>query len=103
VVGYYADPPVTEIGQVKWLNLLGYRQGGKSLTAEACGYVKPPTRRASTTSVSLTTKSRAEYLHRRVHLIHQNWPEGRAGFHGAQPRGPPALVPARRQDAYLVG
>ena len=40
VVSYYSQPPVTDLGQVKWLTLLGYRQGGKSMTAELCGYVK---------------------------------------------------------------
>ena len=37
IVSYYSDPPHTELNQTKWLTLLGYRQGGKSLTAEACG------------------------------------------------------------------
>ena len=74
VVGYYANPPVTDMGQVKWLNLLGYRQGGKSLTAEACGYVKTAYTPGYDHVCIADTKPRAEYLHRRVHLIHQNWP-----------------------------
>ena len=40
VVAYYSEPPKTQFGQTKWLTVLGYRQGGKSLTAELCGYVR---------------------------------------------------------------
>lgn len=75
VVGYYSNPPITDMGQVKWLNLLGYRQGGKSLTAEACGYVKAAYTPGCDHVCIADTKDRAEYLHRRVHLIHQNWPD----------------------------
>ena len=75
VISYYAKAPQTEGGQVKWLTLLGYRQGGKSLTAEACGYVKTAYTPGYDHVCIADNKERAEYLHRRIHLIHQNWPK----------------------------
>ena len=74
VVSYYSNPPRTDAGQVKWLNLLGYRQGGKSLTGELCGYVKAAYTPGYDHVCIADTKDRAEYLHRRVHLMHENWP-----------------------------
>jgi len=74
VVSYYADPPRTDAGQAKWLNLLGYRQGGKSLTGELCGYVKAAYTPGYDHVCIADNKDRAEYLHRRVHMVHQNWP-----------------------------
>ena len=75
VVSYYSDPPLTDLGQTKWLTLLGYRQGGKSLTAEACGYVKSAYIPGHDHVCIADNKERAEYLHRRIHLIHNNWPK----------------------------
>jgi len=74
ILGYYSNPPRTEFGQVRWLTLLGYRQGGKSLTAELAGYCKT----AYTPGLDHVTiadkKDRAEYLHKRVHYNHTRWP-----------------------------
>ena len=75
VVSYYSDPPETDVGQVKWLTLLGYRQGGKSLTAELCGYVKSAYTPGHDHVCIADNRDRAEYLHRRIHLTHSRWPE----------------------------
>lgn len=40
IVEYYSAPPLTDFGQTRWLNVLGYRQGGKSTCPEMCAYVK---------------------------------------------------------------
>ena len=75
ILSYYSDPPKTEMGQAKWLTLLGYRQGGKSLTSELCGYVKAAYTPGYDHVCIADNKDRAEYLHRRVHLTHNRWPE----------------------------
>ena len=75
VLSYYSDPPLTDLGQVKWLTLLGYRQGGKSLTSELCGYVKSAYTPGHDHVCIADNKDRAEYLHRRIHLTHSRWPE----------------------------
>ena len=75
VVSYYSNPPLTDLGQVKWLTLLGYRQGGKSLTSELCGYVKSAYTPGHDHVCIADNKDRAEYLHRRIHLTHSRWPE----------------------------
>ena len=75
LLSYYANPPQTEMGQSKWLTLLGYRQGGKSLTSELCGYVKAAYTPGHDHVCIADNKDRAEYLHRRVHLTHSRWPE----------------------------
>jgi hypothetical protein len=75
IVGYVSEPPRTEFGQVKWLNLLGYRQGGKSLTAELCGYVKTAYSPGYDAVCIADNRERAEYLHQRVHYCHKRWPE----------------------------
>jgi len=72
---YFSDPPKTEYGQNKWLTLLGYRQGGKSLTAELCGYVKAAYTPGWDHVCIADNKKRAEYLHSRVHFCHGLWPE----------------------------
>ena len=75
LLSYYSSPPQTEMGQSKWLCLLGYRQGGKSLTSELCGYVKAAYTPGHDHVCIADNKDRAEYLHRRVHLTHSRWPE----------------------------
>ena len=75
VVSYYSDPPKTDLDQTKWLTLLGYRQGGKSLTAELCGYVKAAYTPGHDHVCIADNRDRAEYLHRRIHLTHSKWPE----------------------------
>ena len=75
ILSYYSNPPTTDMGQAKWLCLLGYRQGGKSLTSELCGYVKAAYTPGHDHVCIADNKDRAEYLHRRVHLTHSRWPE----------------------------
>jgi len=75
VVSYYSSPPETEFGQTKWLTVLGYRQGGKSLTAELCGYVRSAYTPGHDHVCIADNRDRAEYLHRRIHLTHSRWPE----------------------------
>jgi hypothetical protein len=75
IVSYYSDPPLTELGQTKWANILGYRQGGKSLTPELCAYVKTAYSPGWDHVCIADKKDRAEYLHRRVHMTHSHWPE----------------------------
>tara|TARA_R110000824_G_scaffold74892_10_gene190242 strand:- start:9030 stop:10733 length:1704 start_codon:yes stop_codon:yes gene_type:complete len=75
VVSYYSEPPKTALGQTKWLTLLGYRQAGKSLTAELCGYIRSAYTPGHDHVCIADNKDRAEYLHRRIHLTHSRWPE----------------------------
>ena len=75
VVSYYSEPPETPFGQTKWLTVLGYRQGGKSLTAELCGYVRSAYTPGHDHVCIADNRDQAEYLHRRIHLTHSRWPE----------------------------
>jgi hypothetical protein len=75
VLSYFADPPMTQYGQTRWLTLLGYRQGGKSLTAELCAYAKTAFTPGWDHVCIADTKDRAKYLHSRVHYCHARWPE----------------------------
>ncbi len=75
LLAYYSTPPVSDIGQNKWLCLLGYRQAGKSLTAELAAYVKTAYNVGWDHVCIADTRSRAEYLHQRVHFCHNNWNE----------------------------
>jgi len=75
IVSYVSKPPRTIQGQTYWLTLLGYRQGGKSLTAELCGYPKAAYNVGWDHVCIADTKPRAEYLHRRVHICHSYWPK----------------------------
>jgi hypothetical protein len=75
ILSYYSNPPKTKDGQTKWLVLLGYRQAGKSLTAELCAYAKTAYTPGMDHVCIADTRDRAEYLHRRVHFTHARWPE----------------------------
>ena len=75
LLSYFSDPPITAHGQTKWLTLLGARQGGKSLTAELCAYVKTAYTPGWDHVCIADTKARAAYLHQRVHFCHARWPE----------------------------
>lgn len=75
VVSYFSNPPKTDYGQTKWLTLLGYRQAGKSLVAELCAYAKTAYTPDWDHVCIADTKSRAEYLHSRVHFCHARWPD----------------------------
>jgi hypothetical protein len=75
ILAYHSKPPKTSEGQTRWLTLLGYRQGGKSLTGELCGYTKAAYTPGHDHVCIADNKDRAEYLHRRVHLVHSRWPD----------------------------
>lgn len=74
ILSYVSDAPRTEIGQTHWLALLGYRQAGKSLTAELGGYPHAAYRAGWDHACIADRKERAEYLHQRLHVCHKNWP-----------------------------
>lgn|GEM_PF-4304858 len=73
VISYFDNPPLTEHGQTTWLVLLGYRQGGKSLTPELCAYVKAAYNEHWDHACIADKKERANYLHERVHVCHEHW------------------------------
>jgi len=75
ILSYFSDAPKTEHGQTKWLTLLGYRQGGKSLVAELCAYAKTAYTPGWDHVCIADNKKRAEYLHSRVHFCHARWPD----------------------------
>jgi hypothetical protein len=74
IISYASTPPRTEHGQVAWLALLGYRQGGKSTSAEAAFYPKAAYIPGHDHVCIADTRERAEYLHSRVHIVHDRWP-----------------------------
>lgn len=75
ILSYYSDPPKMADGQTKWLVLLGYRQGGKSLTSELVAYAKCAYTPGMDHVCIADTRERAEYLHKRVHFTHGRWPD----------------------------
>lgn len=75
LLSYFSAPPKTDYGQNKWLTLLGYRQGGKSLVAELCSYTRTAYTPGWDHVCIADTKQRAEYLHSRVHFCHARWPD----------------------------
>jgi hypothetical protein len=75
ILSYFSEPPLTEYGQTKWLTLLGYRQGGKSLVVELCAYAKTAYTPGWDHVCIADNKKRAEYLHSRVHFCHARWPD----------------------------
>jgi len=75
ILSYYANPPKTADGQTKWLVLLGYRQAGKSLSAELAAYAKCAYTPGMDHVCIADNRERAEYLHRRVHFTHARWPD----------------------------
>ena len=70
---YASCPPRTVHGQTKWLVLLGPRQMGKSLTAAFCGYSKAAYIPGYDQVIIADTKDRADYLHKRIHFLHNRW------------------------------
>lgn len=74
VVGYMGDPP--RVGnQTAFLALLGYRQGGKSTSAEIAAYPITAYTPGHDHVCIADRTDRANYLHRRVHFTHVRWPE----------------------------
>lgn len=74
IIGYYADPPRLN-SKTRWLILLKSRQSGASTTAEIGVYPKVAYTPGWDHVCLADTNDRANYLHGRVHFMHQRWPE----------------------------
>jgi len=76
ILSYLGDPPRTKDGQTKWLTVLTARQMGKSLTSVYGCYPKVAYNPGWDHVTIADTGDRAEYLHKRVHYLHERWPQG---------------------------
>lgn len=74
ILDYYASPPRTSDGQARFMTILAGRQMGKSLTPEYCAYVRTAYSPGHDHVCIADTQERADYLHKRVHLLHERWP-----------------------------
>jgi len=75
VLNYMSTPPRLSTGETKFLTILGYRQGGKSLTSEYAAYCKAAYIPGWDHVCIADNRDRADYLHKRVHHLHQRWPK----------------------------
>ena len=74
ILEYLSNPPLTDAGQTQFLTVLTARQMGKSLTSEYGCYPKAAFTPGWDHVCIADTKDRAEYLHKRVHHLHERWP-----------------------------
>ena len=74
ILHYVAEPPKDAYGANKWMVLLGYRQGGKSLAAELAFYPLSMYTPGYDHVCMADKRERADYLHSRVHFTHEHWP-----------------------------
>ena len=74
ILTYMSNPPRTRDDQSRFLTLLTARQMGKSLTSEYACYPKAAFNPGWDHVCIADTNDRAEYLHKRVHHLHENWP-----------------------------
>lgn len=75
ILDYTTNPLRTEDGQTRFLTILTGRQMGKSLTAEYACYPKAAYTPGWDHVCIADTTDRAEYLHKRVHYLHERWPK----------------------------
>ena len=75
LLDYLSNPPQTRDGQNKFLTILTARQMGKSLSVEYGCYPLAAYNPGWDHVCIADNAPRAEYLHRRVHHLHQKWPE----------------------------
>jgi len=75
ILDYMSNPPRLPTGETKFFTLLGYRQGGKSLTSEYAAYCKAAYIPGWDHVCVADNRDRADYLHKRVHHLHQRWPK----------------------------
>ena len=75
VLDYMSNPPRLPSGETVFLTLLGYRQAGKSLTTEYAAYCKAAFIPGWDHVCIADNRDRADYLHKRVHYLHQRWPK----------------------------
>jgi len=74
ILRYASAPPRTLDGQTKFLTILTGRQMGKSLSSEYACYPKAAYNPGWDHVCIADTGDRAEYLHKRVHHLHERWP-----------------------------
>lgn len=75
---YVTNTPTTgrgEFEQTCFLNVLGYRQGGKSVCAEYAFYVKTAYTPGWEHLTMADNRDRADYLHKRTQRLHTEWDE----------------------------
>jgi hypothetical protein len=75
MLDYIANPPRNDYDQTYWMTVLGPRQSGKSLTPEFGFYCKAAYTPYWDHVCTADKRSRAEYLHKRVRVLHDNWDE----------------------------
>tara|TARA_R110000737_G_scaffold156331_1_gene185053 strand:+ start:690 stop:2417 length:1728 start_codon:yes stop_codon:yes gene_type:complete len=75
VLDYVSNPPRLPSGETEFLTLLAYRQAGKSLSIEYAMYCKAAYIPGWDHICIADNRDRADYLHKRVHHLHQRWPE----------------------------
>ena len=75
VLDYMSNPPRLPTGETKFLTLLAYRQAGKSLSIEYAAYCKAAYIPGWDHVCVADNRDRADYLHKRVHYLHQRWPK----------------------------
>lgn len=75
VLDYMSNTPRLPSGETIFLTLLAYRQAGKSLTTEYAAYCKAAFIPGWDHVCIADNRDRADYLHKRVHYLHQRWPE----------------------------
>ena len=75
VLDYMSNPPRLPSGETQFLTLLAYRQAGKSLTSEYAAYCKAAYIPGWDHVCIADNRDRADYLHKRVHHLHQRWPD----------------------------
>lgn len=74
VLAYFDNPPTTPSGHTTWLTCLTSRQMGKSLIVEYAAYPKTAYTPGHDHVCIADTGPRADYLHKRVHYLHEYWP-----------------------------
>lgn len=75
ILQYIADPPRSPLtGQVLWMILLGYRQGGKSVAAEYGFYAQTAYSQSWKHLCVADEPQRAKELLARVNNLHAEWP-----------------------------
>lgn len=75
IVSYYSQPPRDARGYTKFLAMLGYRQGGKSTTAELAAMPAAMYTPGWDHLCLADVNFRADYLHGRVQYAYQRWDE----------------------------
>tara|TARA_R110001599_G_scaffold44189_4_gene131993 strand:- start:99 stop:1826 length:1728 start_codon:yes stop_codon:yes gene_type:complete len=75
VLDYVSNPSRLPTGETEFLTLLAYRQAGKSLSIEYAMYCKAAYIPGWDHICIADNRDRADYLHKRVHHLHQRWPE----------------------------